>query len=137
EQLLGRLARIELDQLLLLARQQQTRLELEQRGDQHQELRRRLQLELALSLQVIDVRDHDLREVDLQQVDLLPEDQRQQQVERAREHVEVELEVDHAHLFDQATARIGPDRRPSRRARQSGSRRRSGGLSPPLRRASA
>ena len=97
EQLLGRLAGVELDQLLLLAGQHQPRLELEQRRDQHQELGRGLEIELAALLEVVDVGDHDLGEVDLEQVDLLAQDQRQQQVERPREHVEVELEVDQPH----------------------------------------
>ena len=97
EQLLGRLAGVELDQLLLLAGQHQPRLQLEQRGDQDEELGRRLELELAALLEVVDVGDHDLGEVDLEQVDLLAQDQRQQQVERTREHVEVELEVADAH----------------------------------------
>ncbi len=98
EQLLGGLARVELDQLLhLLAGQQQPRLQLEQRGDQHEELGRGLEIELAAALEVVDVGDHDLGEVDLEQVDLLAQDQRQQQVERAGEHVEVELEVDDPH----------------------------------------
>ena len=48
EQLLGGLARIELDQLLdLLAGQQQPRLQLQQRRDQDQELGGRLEIELA------------------------------------------------------------------------------------------
>ena len=46
---------------------------------------------------MVDVGDHDLGEVDLEQIDLLTQDQRQQQVERPREHVEVELEVDQTH----------------------------------------
>ena len=36
---------------------------------------------------------HDLREVDLAQRQLLPQDERQQQVERPLERVEVELEL--------------------------------------------
>jgi hypothetical protein len=48
EQLLGRLAGLELEQLVdLLAGQQQARLQLEQRRDQHDELGRRLEVELA------------------------------------------------------------------------------------------
>ena len=97
EQLVGRLAGVELDQLLLLARQHQPRLQLEQRRDQDQELGRRLEFELAPLLEMVDVGDHDLGEVDLEQIDLLAQDQRQQQVERTREHVEVELEVDDVH----------------------------------------
>ena len=50
EQLVGRLLGAELDLLVvLLCRQQQARLELQQRSDQDQELGRRLELELARS----------------------------------------------------------------------------------------
>ncbi len=79
KQLLGGLAGIELDQLLdVLAGQQQPRLQLEQRRDQHEELRGGLELELAAAFEMVDVGDHDLGEVDLEQVDLLAQDQRQQ-----------------------------------------------------------
>ena len=97
EQLLGRLAGVELDLLELLARQQQPRFELQQRRDQDQELGRRLEIELAAALEVIDVGDHDFGQVDLEQVDLLAQDQRQQQVKRTREYVEVQLEVYERH----------------------------------------
>ena len=95
EQLLGGLGGRQLVELVehLLAGQHQPRLELEQRRDQHEELGRGLQVELALGLEVVDVGDHDLRQLDLEQVELLSQDQRQQQVERAREGVEVQLET--------------------------------------------
>src|ERR1700735_3178902 len=80
QELLGRLARIEVDLLELLARQQQPRLQLQQGGDQDQELGCRLQIELAAALEVIDIRDDHLGQVNLEQVDLLPKDQRKQQV---------------------------------------------------------
>ena len=73
-------------------REQQPRLQLEQRGDQHEELGRRLEVELAARLEVVEVGEHDVGELDLEQVDLLAQDERQQQVERAREDLEVELE---------------------------------------------
>ena len=47
EQLGGGLARVELDLLDLLAGQHQPRLQLEQRRDQHEELGRGLEVELA------------------------------------------------------------------------------------------
>ena len=71
----------------------QPRLELQQRGDQHQELGRGLEIELAARLEVVEVGEDDVGELDLEQVDLLAQDQRQQQVERAREDLEVELEL--------------------------------------------
>ena len=93
EQLIRRLLGAELDQLLLRGRQQQPRLELEQRGDQDQELGRRLEVELALLLDVLEVGDHDLTELDLGERDLLAQDDGHQQVERPREDVEVEVEL--------------------------------------------
>jgi hypothetical protein len=47
---------------------------------------------------VVDVGDDDVREVDLQQVHLLAQDQRQQQVERPGEDVQIQLEVIEAHV---------------------------------------
>ena len=87
EQLLGGLAGLELERFLLGAGEHQPRLQLEEGRDQHQELGRRLEVELPATLQVVDVRDHDLREVHLEHVDLLPQDQRQQEVERPGEDV--------------------------------------------------
>ena len=84
EQLLGRLLGLEVEALLVLLRQHQARLQLQQRRDQHQELGGRLEVELAGALEVLDVGQHDLGQIDLEQVDLLPEHQRQEQVERAR-----------------------------------------------------
>ncbi len=93
QQLLGRLGGHQLVELLdLLAGQHQPRLELEQRRDQDQELGRRLQVELVARLEVVEVGEHDLGQLDLEQVELLAQDQREQQVERAREDVEVELQ---------------------------------------------
>ena len=109
EQLLGRLGRRQGVEVVgqLLAREHQPRLELEQRGDQHQELGRRLEVELALGLEVVDVREHDLGQLDLEQVELLAQDEREQQVERAREDVEVQLQPvrDRGHQAD----RLGAD----------------------------
>src|ERR1700722_9936016 len=97
QELVRRLALVELQRLDLLAGQHQARLQLEQRRDQDQELGRRVEVELPATLEMVDVGDHDLRQVHLEQVDLLAEDQRQQQVERTGEHVQVELEVDETH----------------------------------------
>ena len=92
EQLLDRLAGLHVEEVVLLARQHQPRLELQQRGDQDEKLRRDLEIELAPALEVVEVGQHDLRELHLEQVDLLAQDERQQQVERAGEDLEVELE---------------------------------------------
>ena len=97
EQLLGRLAGLELEQLVVVGVEQQARLELEQRRDQDEELRRRLEVELAARLEVVEVGEHDVGQLDLGQLDLLAQDERQQQVERAGENLEVELERGDVH----------------------------------------
>ena len=90
EQLLRGLVRVEVEPLVLLGGQHQPRLQLQQRGDQDQELGRRLQVQLAPRLEPLDVGEHDLGEVDLEQVDVLVQDQRDEQVERPLEHIQVE-----------------------------------------------
>ena len=109
EQLLGRDVGLDVEQLLVLAREHQARLQLQQRGDQHQELGRDLQVQLAAGLQDVDVRQHDVGQLHLQQVDLLAEDERQQEVERTGEDLEVELQLgdDRAHTL--GTVAAGPD----------------------------
>ena len=97
EQLLDRLLGAELLYLRIGARQHQPRLQLQQRRDQHQELGRHLQLQLALALEVLDVGDHDLAQLDLEQAHLLAQDDRHQQVKRPGEDVEVEVEVGDCH----------------------------------------
>ena len=97
EQLLGRLFGLDVEQLLLLAREHQARLQLEQRRDQHDELGRCLEIQLATLLEVVEVGEHDVGELQLEQVDLFAQHQRQQQVERPAEDVEVELERAEAH----------------------------------------
>src|SRR5206468_8292912 len=106
QQLLGRLGRVEVHQLVLVARQHEPRLELEQGGDQHDELRRHLEIELAAGLEVVEVGQDDVGEIDLEQVDLLAQDQRQEQVEGTGEDVQVELELGEAHG---ETLAPGPD----------------------------
>ena len=97
QQLLGRLLGLEVEALLVLLRQHQARLQLEQRRDQHEELGGGLEVELAGPLEVLDVGEHHLGEVDLEQVDLLPQHQRQEQVERPVEDLEVEVERRQGH----------------------------------------
>ena len=97
EQLVGRLLRLHVEPVLVVARQHHARLELEQGGDQHEELGRCLEVELPSLLEVVDVGQHDLGEVDLEQVDLLAQDQREEQVERALEDLEIEVERGELH----------------------------------------
>ena len=97
EQLVGRLLGSELRLVVLGRRQKEARLELEQRRDQDEELGRRIEVELAGPLEVLEIGDHDLAERNLGQAHLLPEHDRHQEVEGAREHVEVELELRSSH----------------------------------------
>ncbi len=109
EQLLGGFAGLEVVEVLVGAREHEPRLELEQRGDEHEELGRDLEVELAAALEVVEVGEHDVGELHLEQVDLLAQDERQQEVERTREDLEVELERGDGHRV-QAT---GTPRRPT------------------------
>src|SRR5207253_3764471 len=81
EQLLGCLLGLDVEQLLILAAQHQARLELEQRGDQHDELGGGFEVELAAAFQVVEVGEHHFGQLQLEQVDLFAQHQRQQQVE--------------------------------------------------------
>ena len=77
----------------LLVRKEAARLELEQRRDQHEELAAGVEVELLPLGEPGDERDHDLGEVDLGERQLLPQHERQQQVERTLERVEIEVEL--------------------------------------------
>ncbi len=94
EQLLDRLLGFQVIELFLGAGQHQPRLQLQQGGDQDEELGRHLQLQLALALEVLDVGDDDLAQLQVEEADLLAQDDRHQQVERPGEDVEVEIEVE-------------------------------------------
>ena len=93
QQLLGRLARIEVEQVLVLGGQHQPRFELQQRGDEDEELRCDLEVEFAACFQDVHVRQDDVGQLDFQQVDLLTEDERQKEIEGAAEDFQVELEL--------------------------------------------
>ena len=56
-----------------------------------------LEVELAARLEEVEVGDDDVGQLDLEQVDLLAQDERQQQVERPGEDLEVELERSDGH----------------------------------------
>ena len=97
ELLRGRLG-LELGELGRLLREEAARLQLEQRRDEDEELAARLEVELLALGEALEEGEHDPGHVELPQVELVLEDERQQQVERAFERVEVELELpdDHA-----------------------------------------
>ena len=58
-----------------------------------------------MRLEVVEVGDDDLRQVDLEQVQLLAQDQREQQVERTGEDVEVQLELGESRTAREARRR--------------------------------
>ena len=92
-ELLGRLLRLELVELGALLGEQVPCLDLEQRRDEHEELAARFEVELVSRRQVLDESDDDRCDVDLGRLQLILEDQREEQVERALERVEVQLEI--------------------------------------------
>ena len=92
-ELLGGLLRLELGELGLLVGEQVARLELEQRGDQDEELAADVEVELVAFGEPLDECDDDPGHVDLGRLDRVLEEECQQKVERALERVEVQLEV--------------------------------------------
>ena len=97
EQPLGGLARVELLELLLdVVLEQQARLHLEQRRHEHDELRGGVEVELAAVGEPQDVLGDDARDAHLPDVDLVLEDERDEEVERPVEDVEVEIEAPRA-----------------------------------------
>src|SRR5206468_10370698 len=96
-ELFGRLLGLELRELRVLLGEHRAGLQLEQRRDEDQELATRVEIELALAGEVLDEADDDRGEVDLAKRQLLAQDERQQQVERPFERVEVQLELADGH----------------------------------------
>ena len=96
-ELLGRRLRLELGELGRLLGEEAARLQLEQRRDQDEELAARLEVELLALGEPLEEREHDPGHVDLPQLELVLQDERQQQVERAFERVEIELELPDDH----------------------------------------
>ena len=68
-------------------------LQLEQRRDEHEELAAGLEVELVALGEPLDERGDDLGDGHVGQLELLPEDQRQEQVERALKGIKVERKV--------------------------------------------
>src|SRR5207248_2427211 len=83
----------ELGELCLLLGEEAARLQLEERREEDEELAARLEVELVALGEPRDEGDDDLRQVELGERQLLAEDEREQEVERTLEGVEVELEL--------------------------------------------
>src|SRR6185437_4612764 len=112
-ELLRGLLGIELGELGFLLGEERTRLQLEQRRDEDEELAAHLEIELVLLAEPLEEGDDDAGEVDVPQVELLLEDEREQQVERPLERVEVELELPDNHPRDPSSVTgRGPSGRP-------------------------
>ena len=96
-ELLGGLLGLELGELGLLVGEERAGLQLEQRRDEDEELAAGLEVELVAGGEPLDEGDHDRGDVDLRGLELLPEDEREQQVEGTLERVEVQLELADRH----------------------------------------
>jgi hypothetical protein len=107
-QLLGRFGRLEILEVGF-AGEQPARLQLEQGRDQDEELAAGVQVELIPLGQALHEREHDPGDIHLAQRQLLPQNQGQEQVERALERVEVELELADAHRGHNASSPVGRD----------------------------
>ena len=92
-ELLRGLLGLELAELGGLVGEERARLELEQRGHEDEELAARLQVELVALGEALDEREDDRSDVDLPRLELLLQEQRQEEVERPFEGVELELEL--------------------------------------------
>jgi len=92
-ELLGGLLGLELGQLRVLLGEERAGLQLEQRRDEDEELAARVEVERVPLEQALDERHDDAGHVHLGQVELLLQHQRQEQVERPFEGVEVQLEL--------------------------------------------
>ena len=92
-ELLGSLFRLELGELCLLVGEEMPRLELEERRDEDEELAAGVEIELAALGESLDECDDDPGHVDLGRLDRVLEQERQEEVERPLEGIEVQLEI--------------------------------------------
>ena len=98
--LLGGFLGLEVGELRSLVLEESPRLELEQRGDENEELAAGVEVERLPLREPLDEAHDDAGDVHVGQVDFLLQDERQQQVEGAFEGVEVQLELAHDHGAD-------------------------------------
>gem|GEM_PF-5644531 len=93
EEALGGLVGVEVLELLLdILLEEEARLHLEERRDQHHELRGRVEIEIAAVRQLQDVLGDDARDAHLPNIDLVLEDEGDEKIEGPVEDVEVEVE---------------------------------------------
>ena len=92
-ELLGGLLRLQVRELRLLVGEQMSRLQLEQRRDQDEELAAGVEIELVALGEPLDEGNDDPGHVDLRRLDRVLEQEREQEVERPLEGIEVQLEV--------------------------------------------
>ena len=122
-ELLRGLLGLELGELGALVGEELPRLDLEQRGDEHEELAASVEVDPVARGQVLDEGDHDRRDVDLRGLELLLEDERQEEVERPLERIEVQLEIANrrrhgANLAGRSDAPLARDGHPPLRLRR-------------------
>ncbi len=91
-QLLGGLLRSELVEALLV-REEPARLQLEQRGHEHQELSARVEIDARALGELLDEGEDDVRHLHVAELELLFEDEREEEVEGPLEGVQVQVEV--------------------------------------------
>ncbi len=96
--------------VLRLGVDEQARLELAQCGDQQDELGERLEVDVGGLVHAVEVRQDDGDDRHLDELELLAQHERQQEVERAREGVEVEVELENGSVHASIVA-TSPDGR--------------------------
>ena len=109
-QLLGGALGVELLLVLGLGIDEQARLQLAERGDEHEELRERLEIDLLGALQLREIGQHDVDDRHLDELELLAQDEGEQEIERPRERVEVEVELENGSVHTCIVA-TSPDAR--------------------------
>ena len=92
-QLVRSLLGIEILEVELLGAEELAGLQLEERGDEHEELAAGLEVELVALGEPLDERRDDVGDGHVGQLELLAEDQGQEQVERALKGIKVERKV--------------------------------------------
>ena len=122
-ELLRGLLGLELAELGGLVGEERARLELEERRDEDEELAARLEIELVALRHALDEREDDGGDVDLAGLELLLQEQREEEIERPLEGVELQLELpdgrrQHARRLAARAGRVSAASRPGRAPRR-------------------